>query len=485
MTVQPTPIKRKYQNRVPLSVTANNATTYQWQVRRKQDGFWENAVGSGQTSKTFYPNAECYGTYEYRCLVGNTAFTQNDRIMSDTVLVSTVIDFTRLYERPVIIEQKAVKPKVKIGEGNAVYEVTAKGKDITFNWQYSNKIDSWWQAVGAMGSVRNTVLKTEGDVKTIKSVLTMSTANNTFLLGEIRCVVNDLHFKSELGTTSDNMLYLAVKDDNETGIVYQKIEWTKEPKSQKVYIGEVAQFSAEASGVDVYKWQYKKNQAEDFWQDVDSKLGTSHDIATGWQTKTLKVNTSHITYNADTKQYENDLSGYLFRCLVSSSAVPEVTSSSDTALLVCAEEQGTTPIVFHNTNGVFYVRVPVQNGKTGKELQKINRATDANREMVISYLGELKKATMEISLEQKEVDGTYRSVANAQNYITIKDAIKNENVPFLEEKNVYCQENIAETQTYQATFLNAMPQGTYKLTFVLKDITGQRIASEALVWKVE
>ena len=485
IVTQPKAVKVKNEDTAVLKVVAENTTTYQWQVRRNRDVYWENAIGTGTTSSTFKPNVRNYGGYEYRCLVGNDAFTLDDRIASDSVLVVSVCDLGITYELPVILSQKASNTKVKIGEGRATYEVTAQGKDLAFTWQYKNRINGVWQNVGSIGTVKNTTISNENGIKVMKSTLTTAIASNSLLFAEFRCRVSNNHYISDESVLSDNMIYLAVSDDNETKFLYKEIDFINQTISRKVLIGEMAEFSVEASGVDTYKWQYKVNQEEEFWQDVDSKLGTNSDIATGYDSKALKIDTSQILYNGETEKYENDLNGYLFRCLVSSSAIPDAIRDSNVAMLVCVDEQEYANVFVYKKFGVITLTVSSENGKKGEEMLKINKSLDNTREITMNYIGDLLEPTVEVSIARKIKDIEYEKLKDIEKYIQVYNITNSENLQIAENKECYYQDGMTAKEQYRFTFLNALPTGTYKLTFTLKDITNKNVATEAFIVEVE
>jgi len=350
ITIQPEPIKTQVKIVPTLEITAENATTYQWQIRRSHEGHWDSAIGSGTTSRTFKPNVDTVGVYEYRCLVGNDAYIGDDRTISDTILVVVVNDLAVTYNQPIIISQDILKQKVKIGEEKAVYEVTAQGNDITFTWQYRTKVNNWWQNItNGVGTAKTTTVSNTDGVKTVKSTLTTAVANNSLLLAEFRCLVGNTNFKTDDAIKTDNMLYLAVTDDSETKYAYHKMEITSQPNSEKVQIGETATFQIETEAVDTYKWQYKTSYEEESWIDVDDTMGFGTTVAVGYNTAELRIDTSNMSVNVETLEetsdeggetlqsyqakVENNLSGYIFRCMISSSAVPEVTVESDEVIL--------------------------------------------------------------------------------------------------------------------------------------------------------
>ena len=365
ITVQPQSLKTPIHVTPTLEITAENATSYQWQVRRNHESYWVNASGSGSTSRSFKPDksiTDVLGVYELRCLVGNNAFTSDNRIISKTVFVIVVNDFVVTYDVPIILDQNIVKSKVKIGEEQAVYDVTAQGKNLTFTWQYRTKVNNHWQNISnSVGTVKNTTISTANGESVIKSVLTTVVAQKSMQMAEFRCLVGNDSFKADVTPRTRDMLYLAVTDDNETKYAYHKIGITTQPTSKKVAIGDIATFTVETEAADTYKWQYKTSYLDERWTDVDATMGLDTTVATGYKTAELKIDTSPMSVNVvsvsatsgDTVSegtssgdvvsneaiIENNLSGYVFRCVVSSSAVPNATKESKTVLLSVVQDE--------------------------------------------------------------------------------------------------------------------------------------------------
>ena len=383
------------------------------------------------------------------------------------------------------MSQKASNTKVKIGEGRATYEVTAQGKDLTFTWQYKNKINGVWRDALSVGTVNNTTISSENGTEVIKSVFTTGVANYGLLFAEFRCRVGDNYYKFDESIVSDNMIYLVVNDDNETKVVYREIDFINQAVSEKVLMGEVAEFSVDTVGADTYKWQYKESQEEEFWKDVDSKLGTTSDIATGYNSKTLKIDTSQTIYNEGTKKYENDLNGYLFRCLVSSSAVPDVIRDSDVAMLVCVDNQEYANVLVYKQFGAITLTVASENGKNGKELLRINKAVDNTRVIHINYLGDLIEPIIEVSMAKRISDTEYEKINNIENHMQVYSITNSENLHIAESKEHYYQDGITSKEQYRLTFLDSLPAGTYKLTFTLKDLKDKNMATEVFIIEVE
>ena len=493
VVTQPKGVKVINEGTATLTVVAENASSYQWQIRRNRKVAWENASGSGATSSTFIPNVRNYGGYEYRCLVGNDAFTTDDRVISDSALVVSVCDFGIIYELPVIVSQKATNTKVQIGEGRATYEVIAKGENLSFAWEYKNRHDGVWQSIGAVGSQSVTNVTLEDGTPAKKSTMRTAVANNALLYAEFRCKVSTNHYIGDISVLSDNMIYVAVSDDNETPIVYREIDLNSHLESQKLLIGEIAEFTVETTGVDTYIWQYKTDQTEEFWNNVDSKMGTDYDIASGYNTKTLRVDTSHMQYNSETNEFENSISGYLFRCLVSSSVVPETVVQSDTALLICVEDQEYANMVYHKKFGVITLtaKIPASSStgnSTGNSLTPaqesliIQPSVNNIREFDMRYVGDLDAPSIKVELASNIQDNEYENVSNIANYITIANLTDSE--VFENVDDMYKKDITSNDESYRLTFSSSLPKGKYKIVFTLYEKQDIEMAKEAFVIEI-
>jgi len=343
ITTEPVTAKVKAGNTAKFTVVAENATTYQWQYRENRDTYWKNvgsSLGSGYATATYTTSATGYvwSSYEFRCLIGNDNFTGHERVASDIVLVSVAADDIVQGETPIILVQPNTdKSKVAVNTGKASYSVTALGTNLTFTWQYRENRDTYWKTmVSSVGSSKNTVIDSSVEMPTTESTLTTATAVYSMEGYEFRCLVGNTFYKNHDAVKSD-VVIISVADDNiQSKVQYHKLTINNQPETQKVKIGDVATFTIATEGVNRYKWQYKTSQDDVFWKDINAKLGTEYTIASGFNTATLQIDTSNMVLDEETLTVSNNLSGYLFRCVISNSNLAAVTKNSNMVVLSVA-----------------------------------------------------------------------------------------------------------------------------------------------------
>lgn len=348
ITKEPTGVKVQENSTAKFTITAENATSFTWQYRENENTYWKDIVStigsssvSGTTS-TFTASAVPSITgYEFRCLVGNTYFTNDERIKSDAAIISVVQGEITAGETPVILSQTEGK-KIKLYNGSAKFEVLALGTDLSFTWQYRENENTYWKEVtsSTIGSVNTSVPSDSTTDRPLKkSVLTTSMSTYSASGYEFRCLVGNNFYKSDNAVKSNIFVLSVVDDEYETNAKYFELDFVSEPVSQKIHLGETATYKVQASGADTYLWQYR-NMLEDVdWTDVTS------DIGTGFTTNTLSVDTSNVSLDENTLGLSNNLSGYEFRCLIVNSEIETYQKASQSAYLSIAQDTISTEIM--------------------------------------------------------------------------------------------------------------------------------------------
>ena len=212
ITTQPTDKTVVYGATAVFSVTAENATSYQWYYRKSSTGTWLTVKeADAKTAHITVASAGKNG-YQYRCKVMNA----NGYVYTNTVTLK-------------------VKPKVTTQPTNmtiavgatASFAVTAQSA-TGYQWYYRKSSTGTWLTVK------------EADATTPEITVTGTAANNGY---QYRCKV----------TNSAGYVYT----DTVTLKVKPKI--TTQPKSKTVTSGTSAVFKVTATNATSYQWYYRKS----------------------------------------------------------------------------------------------------------------------------------------------------------------------------------------------------------------------------------
>lgn len=240
-----------------------------------------------------------------------------------TISQDLTIDITTVAAPKIITEPTSTKAKIG-GTGSFTIETQ---NVTTYQWQYRDSSESGW-----------TNVETNGTSATVTVNVTEDISGREF-----RCLLgNDYFTDAEMLVSDSAMLFVA--DDE---ITFDLIATTADtvlpiikssPTSQKIKIGEIATFTIEAENVVNYKWQYKTSNDLESWLDVDENLGTSIALASGFDTKTLSIDTSSLSLNEETLEIANNLSNYVFRCVLTNENSTTIYKKSDSAFLSIAQD---------------------------------------------------------------------------------------------------------------------------------------------------
>lgn len=333
ITTQPASVKIEQGATTKFSVVATGSSlTYQWQYRKGENDYWkdvDSSLGSSYTSANFSLTNTTFevGSYEFRCLVGDSNFTYHERVVSDTVRAIITVNEVKSGETPIILEQPTMdKAKVEVDSGKASFKVTALGNNLSFTWQYRVGEDDYWKDIttssSSIGSATTTMVDSSATHPVKSSTLTTATAIYSMNGYEYRCLVGNDFYKYNDAVKSDVVTIVVTDSDLKAQIKYLDLRITKQPESQKVTMGESATFTLTGtSSVNTYQWKYRA-VGDELWTDCDSTMSK------GYTTKTLTVDTSKMQINEDLS-IENGLSGYEFKCVVSNSGVKTYTKDSD------------------------------------------------------------------------------------------------------------------------------------------------------------
>lgn len=239
--------------RATYSVTAMGGTdmTFTWQYRENKNELWKTVTSSVASASTSTPSnstttkplkkstlttvAATYSLsgYEFRCLVGNTFYTNHDAIKSDIVSISVADDDLTLQGRMLNLKITAQpeSQKVKLGD-KATFSVTAVEAG-TYKWQYLASGEELWKDVtSTMSSTYN---------KASMVIDTSSMSKEKSLSGaRFRCVVSS-SVVSGYTKTSDEAILSVVQGTLEKDISYAKVI---SPKDVTVFEGREASFTA-------------------------------------------------------------------------------------------------------------------------------------------------------------------------------------------------------------------------------------------------
>lgn len=334
VTVQPTSAKALQSGTASFSVTANNATSYEWQYRENKNELWKKAddLDSSYSKSTFsFTALSSHSGYEFRCLVGNANFTDHERVKSDIVTISVAQGQIKVGETPIIMVQPNMdKGKVKVNTGSASYSITALGgTDLTFTWQYRENENELWKSGSTVGSSSKGTYNSTTHLQT--STFTTNIATYQMNGYQFRCLVGNSFYFDHDAVKSDIVVISVADDDISIKADVLDLGITAQPESQKVKLGENVTFSITAvHNKSTYRWQYMLS-GESFWSDVTSSMSSTYNKAS----MTIGTSTMSVDENL---QLVNSLSGAKFRCIVTDESVSDYTKISDIAVLSVAQD---------------------------------------------------------------------------------------------------------------------------------------------------
>lgn len=318
ITAQPTSVKVTKGGTATFSLTASNATSYQWQYRTSANDYWQNA----STSATYKPTVTvAMSGYEYRCLVGNASFTNYERVVSDIVIL-TVVDgeyYTyaqKIPETPPTLPVITTQPtSVKVTKGGkATFTVTATGA-TTYQWQYRANEDDYWHDANSSSS-------------TAAYSVTATVAMSGY---QYRCLVGNSDFTGHQRVKSDIVSLSVFEGEYSTYARVLGLRITAQPESQKVKLGQSVTFSITAENVGTYKWYYLLS-GDTYWTEITSSMSSTYNKAS------MTIGTSSMSVD-ENLQLVNSMSGAKFKCVISDDALTDYTIESDTAILSVAQDQ--------------------------------------------------------------------------------------------------------------------------------------------------
>jgi len=266
-------------NNTTFSVTANNATGYQWQVN---DGSgWGNVTNTGiysgaTTAALTLTNATgVVDGYQYRCVASGIcapAATSNAAML--TINAAPAISL------------HPVNSTICDG-GNTTFGITATGVGLTYQWQVND--GSGWI------NVNNTGIYTGAATDTL-ALMAATVAADGY---QYRCVVSG----SCVPAVTSNVATLTV---NEAPAV------SAHPSNSTVCDGSNTSFTVAATGNGLsYQWQVNDGSG---WANV-----ANAGIYSGAATATLNVTGATLA-----------IDGYQYRCVVNGSCAPAATSNAAT-----------------------------------------------------------------------------------------------------------------------------------------------------------
>ncbi len=254
ITTQPADASVAVDGAVKFTMAAKGANLkYQWYYRNSPTDSWKKSTMACAKTTTFtFTAAESHSGHQYICEVSNG----NGKVYTKRVTLTV---------RPLITKQPA---NVTISvDGTVNMTVSAKGTNLTYQWQYRNSSsDSWKNSTMACA-------------KTSTFTFTAAESHSGH---QYRCGVSN-----GKGTTYTK---------EATVTVVPKI--TSQPVSQEVAEGQKAVFKVSAKGSNLkYQWYYR-NSASDAWNKC---------TGTGYNTNTFSfvANPGH--------------SGHQYRCEISNS----------------------------------------------------------------------------------------------------------------------------------------------------------------------
>ena len=254
ITTQPASVTATAGTTVKISVKASGTgLSYQWQYRTSSSGSWKNSTASTAKTATISVGAEIYRDgYQYRCKVSNIAGTVSSSAATLTVIA-----------KPVITKQPT--DILEVAGAEVEFTVTAKGDDLSYQWQYRTSASDFWKDSGA------------------------ATAKKTGLIINTENYRDGYQYRCKVTNTAGTVT-------SDIATLHIKLAINKEPSSATVYAGNTVKFTLTASGSGLsYQWQYRTS-ASGSW---------SNTALSGNKTATLSFKAPYSR------------NGYQYRCKVS------------------------------------------------------------------------------------------------------------------------------------------------------------------------
>ena len=285
-----------------FSVTATNATSYQWQVSSNGGSTYANvsnsAVYSGTTTSTLsISNATVsMNTYRFRCVVSGSC-TPNATSAAAVITVNA---------SAVIISQPS-NSTITTGS-NTSFSVTASNAN---NYQWQVNSGSGWSNVNNTGIYNGATTNT----------LSLTSVSNTYNGYSYRCIANN----SNTCPDTSNVVSLSVSGSAPS--------ISSHPANSTICEGNSTTFSVTASGTSLtYQWQVNTGSG---WNNL-SNTG----IYSGATGATLSLSS-----------VANSYSTYQYRCVVSGAVSPAATSNVATLTVNTAPAITTQPTNSTITSG--------------------------------------------------------------------------------------------------------------------------------------
>lgn len=306
-----------------VTFTGENYKVYDGYGREITDGI---TIASGTDFKfTIEANAG-YGITTVTSSAGTLelkGYTKMKTAKIAAVNQNITIDVTTVSEPKIVTGPESTK--VKVGD-TATFSVVAENT-TTYQWQYRD--------VGEEGF---TNVETNGTSETLSVVVTETMSGR-----EYRCLIENSEFANNERIESDVASLFIASDDITNKVVVKDLneilpKITTQPVSQKIKLGDTATFTVVAENATMYSWQYKTNNTTDDWKKVDSNIGTSLSIASGYDTSSLTIDTSVLEINEETLKIANDISGYIFRCVVTNEEMLSQVATSDSVFLSVTQD---------------------------------------------------------------------------------------------------------------------------------------------------
>ena len=346
ITVQPVSKKVPENYQVVFSLTAQNATSYQWYSRPSSTGTWTAVRENGTSASYSFTAKLSHDGSQYRCLVRN----DQDSVFSNTATL-LVVPVPVITKHP---ESVTVKPGA-----TATFSVTATGENLQYQWYYVKPGDNELVAITENGTkptyslvaqeqyngyvfrckVYNEnagtysryatltvdngsqpaqeykdVIVNEGDSvsfglqqndqytyqwyylepgKTDWTLLTQGGTSPTITIEKISVQYNGYQYRCRISNAAGASVYSFVFRLTVVGASKPAI--TTQPASKTVSAGAKVEFKVEATNANSYQWYYRKPNA------------------TSW-TATTKTSAAYSLTAKET------LNGFQYKCKVSNDA---------------------------------------------------------------------------------------------------------------------------------------------------------------------
>ena len=236
ITTQPKSVTVQEGKTATFSVTATNATSYQWYYRTSETAAW-TAVANNGTSATYSLTTKArHNGYQYRVKVAN----------ANGSVYSSIVKLT-VSQKPVITAQPAA---VSVVEGKtATFKVTATGA-TSYQWYYRTSETAAWTKVANNGTSATYSLTTKA-------------RHNGY---EYRVKVTN-----SAGSVYSSTVKLTVK---------LKPQITEQPTDVTVTAGKTATFRVTATGATKYQWYYRTSSTASWTAVANNGTSATYNLTT-------------------------------------------------------------------------------------------------------------------------------------------------------------------------------------------------------------